>query len=606
MDRNGTMIEPYLMAILASRIGNISKQMNNIMIRSARSSVLALGRDCSTAICDGKGDVLVFPTGFPSHTGAASLVGRSLLEIHGDQLKAGDAYLHNSPYHGNSHPADYTILVPVMYDGKCIFICFCKGHQADIGNSQPTTYSAKAKDVYEEGAIIWPGVRVQKDYKDVQDIIRIAKMRIRVPNVWYGDYLAMLGAARIGERELTKLIEKYGKDTIGLFIKQWHEYGKQRMIHEIKKLPAGSSSYETTHDPLPGILPDGVTVKVNVKADPNKGIVECDFMENEDSKPCGLNMCEATLTSAARYAVLCRICAPDLPHCEGALSRIIVKMRKGSIVGKAQHPFSSSVATTNVADRAFTAVLCAFNQITDRLSMAEPHYDQGVSLSVISGKDSRYGNKSYITQMVMGYSGGGGINGHDGYLHMSGSGGGMWISNPIEMMESKYPVLFLEQEILLDGIGSGKWDGSPAVKTIIRTMADPVTFMYVADGHFYPSKGAEGGYNGVPAQAMLFETKDGIETKFIKSLPTFPDPINVEPGKAIGGIYSSGGGFGDPLERDPMLVRHRVNEGWISVQKAADAYGVVLKTVSEGYAVDRDETEKCRRKLQSHRNRIGE
>ena len=126
------------------------------------------------------------------HVGGSTLVGRSLLEIHGDDLRPGDAYLHNSPYHGNTHAADHTIIVPVFWDGELFFMAVCRGHQADIGNSIPSTYHAKAKDVYEEGALIFPCVRIQREYRDVNDIIRICRMRIRVPDVWYGDYLAML------------------------------------------------------------------------------------------------------------------------------------------------------------------------------------------------------------------------------------------------------------------------------------------------------------------------------------------------------------------------------------------------------------------------------
>lgn len=391
MNDSWEKIEPYLMALLASRVGSISVQMNNIMIKSARSSVLALARDCSTAILDANGEVLAFPAGFPVHVGGTSLAGKALLEMKGDQLKPGDAYLLNSPYHGNTHPADHTILVPVFYEEELLFICVCRGHQADVGNSIPTTYHSTAQDVYEEGALIFPCVKVQNDYTDVEDIINMCKMRIRVPDVWYGDYLAMIGAARIAEKELLSVIEKYDPKTIKLFCTAWHEYGRQRMIEEIRKFPAGEATYETTHDPIPGVLPNGVNVSVKVSVNPDEGWIECDYTDNQDSLPCGLNVSEATLTSAARTAVLNRMVAKDLPHCEGALSRIRVKMREGSVVGRSKHPYSSSVATTNVNDRALVAVQCAFNEITDEFGMAEPKYDMGPALSVISGNDSSRG-----------------------------------------------------------------------------------------------------------------------------------------------------------------------------------------------------------------------
>jgi N-methylhydantoinase B/oxoprolinase/acetone carboxylase alpha subunit len=121
-------------------------------------------------------------------------------------LKRGDAFLHNSPYHGNSHAADHTILVPVV-DDECVhrFTVLTKAHQADCGNALPTTYMGAAVDVYAEGALIFPAVKVQEDYKDIDDIVRMCEVRIRVPGQWKGDFLAMVGSARIGEREVLAL-----------------------------------------------------------------------------------------------------------------------------------------------------------------------------------------------------------------------------------------------------------------------------------------------------------------------------------------------------------------------------------------------------------------
>lgn len=588
-------IDHYLMSLLASRIANISVQMSNALIKSSRSSVLALARDCSTAICESDGGVLAFPVGFPVHVGCSSLAARSLLEFHGDDLRPGDAYLHNSPYHGNTHPADHIIMAPVFYEDELIFITYVLGHQADIGNSIPTTYHPWAKDVYQEGAIIFPCVRIQRDYKDVDDIIRMCKLRIRVPEVWYGDYLAMIGATRIGERECAKLIKKYGKETIKVFCSQWQKYGERRMKEEIKKIPAGTASYETRHDPIPNIIPNGVNVRVKIAVDPEKGRITCDFRDNEDSLPCGLNLSEATLTSAARSGVLRRLCVSmsDFPVCEGALSRIRVLMRDGSVVGKAKHPYSSSVATTNVHDRAEVAVTCAFNQLTDRMGMAEPHYDLGVNNAVISGTDSRYGGRHFETEILSGFSGGPGVNGHDGFLHYGVSDGGLTIWNSIEMIERSYPILYIQQEILKDHIGSGEWDAAPDVKLVIAAMSDPVTFIYIADGHDNPAKGAKNGFDGVPAQAFLARIKNGLELEILEELPTIHH-ITLQPGEAIIGIDSSGGGYGDPLERDPKLVRHRVREGWISLGKARDVYGVVLDTDPELFAVDWRKTKKLR------------
>ena len=108
--------------------------------------------------------------------------------------------------------------MPVFIDGEHLFTTVAKCHMADIGNSIPSSYFARALDVYEEGALVFPGVRIQRDYKNEQDIIRMCRARIRVPDQWYGDALAALGSARIAERRLKELCAKYGKATIKAFI----------------------------------------------------------------------------------------------------------------------------------------------------------------------------------------------------------------------------------------------------------------------------------------------------------------------------------------------------------------------------------------------------
>ena len=244
-------IEPYLLSLLSSKIGSVSVQMLNTTVKSARSSVLALARDCSTAIFDNQGRMVAFPVGIPIHVGSASPGVRQLMAKYKDDFRPGDVILHNSPYHGNTHAADYTFFSPVFHNDELMFIVMVKAHLADIGNSIPTTYHAWARDVYEEGAIIFPHVRIQRDYNDIEDIIDICKMRIRVPETWYGDYLAAIGALRIGEVELNTLLKKYGNKKVHLFFDEWYHYGKNFMIDKIKEFPAGTAHYETTFDPFP-------------------------------------------------------------------------------------------------------------------------------------------------------------------------------------------------------------------------------------------------------------------------------------------------------------------------------------------------------------------
>jgi len=590
--------EPFLMALLSSKINSIARNMATILERSSRSSVMSVARDCSTAICGPDGDVIALPNGFIVHVANMSLVTRSLFKIHDVKtFRPGDAYLNNSPYHGNTHMADFTIIVPVFYEDEILFYCTVRGHQADIGNCQPTTYSVFAKDIYEEGGICFPCVKIQENYKDVNDIIRLAKMKIRVSDIWYGDYLAQIGAARIGERMLIDVVKKYGKEVVKTFCEERQKYGRMSTEKEIRKFPAGTWYNETKYDSIPGILDEGVTVRVKLTINPEKGRIICDFRDNADSVPCGINCCEATILSAGRGGVFNHM-SENIPLCEGSFSCVKVLMREGSVVGKAKYPFSSSLATTNVANRALIAVQGAFNKIGKyELAMADGAFELPPSMGVISGFDPRY-SRNYVTEVISGTSGGGAVYGYDGLLPHCISNGGMLKWNPLEIIEQKYPVIYYKQEIITDSGGAGEWNGNPSTEVILASStSEPVNLTYACDGHENPPRGAFGGHDGIPAQVALHSLK---EAKIIKYLPT-THYCKIKTGQAIVSNICSGAGVGDPLDRDPEKVRHDVRGDFVSLEKARKIYGVVINTETELYSVDYEATEELRNNLKEKR-----
>ena len=219
------------LAILNKRFEAICRKMANTLFRTGRSGVLNTARDFSCCIVTADCDLLATAESLPIHVlSGPDLMAASMKEFH-PALRQGDAFLHNSPYHGCSHPADHTILVPVIDDdGRHRFTVLAKAHQADCGNSIATTYHGSARDVYEEGALIFPAVQVQRDYETIEDIVRMCRMRIRVPEQWWGDFLAMLGAARVGEREVMALADEVGWETLDRFAAEWFDYSERRMV----------------------------------------------------------------------------------------------------------------------------------------------------------------------------------------------------------------------------------------------------------------------------------------------------------------------------------------------------------------------------------------
>ena len=260
-------IDSVRLAVLSKRIESIAGKMQNTLLRTARSGVINNGRDSSCCILTADARLLAVGESLPIHVMVGSdMMAQSMMDFH-PRLRRGDAFLHNSPYHGCSHAADLSVLVPVIDDGGVHrFTVLAKAHQADIGNSIPTTYHATARDVYEEGALIFAATKVQEKFEDIDDIIRMCMMRIRVPEQWRGDYLAGLGAARIGESNLLALGAEIGWDTLEAFVSAWFDYSEQRMIAGLGRLPSGRVTARSVHDPFPGTPPDGVPMDGTIVA----------------------------------------------------------------------------------------------------------------------------------------------------------------------------------------------------------------------------------------------------------------------------------------------------------------------------------------------------
>lgn len=573
------------MAVLNARFEGVVRKMANTLLRTGRSGVLNRARDFSCCIVTRDCELLTAADSLPIHVlSGPDLMARSMMDFHA-ALKRGDAFLHNSPYHGCSHAADHTILVPVIDDeGTHHFTVLAKAHQADIGNASPTTYNGAAADIYEEGALIFPATKVQEDYQSIEDIVRMCEMRIRVPEQWRGDFLAMVGAARIGERELLKLALEYGWEALHLFAEKWFDYSETCMHAALRKLPEKNITRSSTHDRLPGIVEQEITINAGVSTMPGQGKVMIDLRDNIDCLPCGLNVSEACVRTAAMIGLFNSI-GGDIPKNAGSFRRIEILLRENSIVGIPKHPYSCSAATTNVADRIANAVQGAFAEIADGYGMAEIGANLPPCRGVFSGRDPRTGN-DFVNQIFLGSSGGGATAGADCWLHYSHAGnGGMGFLDSVELAELYQPVKVHTRKLLQDTEGAGRRRGAASKLVEVAGAGGPVRVAFVTDGMDNPARGVRGGGGGGAAsQYLLKEDRERID------LPACM-VLQLEPGQRLFSVTCGGGGYGPAAERDVGLVEKDMNEGWISKRRAGEVYGVVFKRNGE---VDAAKTRKRR------------
>lgn len=583
--------DPYVTAIIANRIDGIVREMTHTLLRAARSAVINSARDFSCSIVTAENELLAAAEGLPVHIFGSHMQSKAMTDFHAGDIREGDAYLHNDPYTGGTHAADHTILVPVFFEGEHLFTTVAKAHQADAGNAVPSTYAAGARDQYEEGALIFPAVRLQREFKMNEDIIRMCRSRIRVPGQFYGDLLAEIGSARVGERRLKELCEKYGKEQIKSFIRGWLDYSEERMLRTIRRLPAATLTSTGAHDPVEG-LPEGIPVTVTIKINPEDGMIDLDLTDNVDNVDCGLNQSEATATASSIAGVFNSIDA-SVPCNSGSFRRIRVLLRDGAVVGRPKFPHSCSVATTNISDRVVNVVQSAFAGIGDGWGLAEGGVGMGAGMAVCSGDDENNADGSYVNQLIIGTAGGPGAPTADGWpTYALPNAAGLMYRDSVEIDELKHPMEFKYLRMVPGTAGAGEFRSAPAMELSYGPLKKPMEVLWPCDGVMYAAKGVRGGQDGALAKHFKIDAA-GRST----ALPGIA-AVTLTKGEYVQGVSSTGGGYGDPLLRDPGRALNDVLEGYETIDRARDIYGVVLtgdigddslRVDSEATAVRREE-----------------
>ena len=592
VNHKSAKLSPMLLAVLANRFDGVVREMTNTMLKTGRSAVINSARDFSCGITTASNELFATAEGLPAHTYGLNLQSEAMCKYHRD-IKEGDAYLHNDPYSGNSHPADHTIIVPVFWENEHLFNVCAKAHQADIGNSIPSTYHASAKDIYEEGALIFPAVRVQRDHITNDDIIRMCQRRIRVPDFWYGDFLSMLGSARTGENRIHDIFKKYGRETVKQFVSEWFDYSERRMKQAISVLPEATIERESFHYPMPPLLPDGIPVRVKLSVMPDKGEIEIDLTSNIDNMDNGLNLSEACSISNAVAGVY--NCLPaDIPRNGGSYRCIKMKMREGAAIGIPKFPHSCSVATTNVSERLLNNVQAAMAELGDGYGLAEGGLGMGAGFSVISGKDARHNDHPYVNQLFFGENGGPASPDCDGWVTYGiPVVAGLMYRDSIEIDELSYPIHVKEVRLTQDEEGAGYNRGAPGVLLTYGPSENPMTVVFAADAQVNPAKGVRGGQDGNPGEMHVIDPL-GNETQ----APSVGELV-LNKGMWLRGKDTSGGGYGCPLKRETIRVLHDVLEGYVSIDRAKHVYGVVFdgSVEEEDLQVNTEKTHELRNSM---------
>lgn len=587
--------DPMTFAVIKARIDGIVDEMADVLQLTSRNAILNVSKDFSCVILSYDCKLLTLVNSLPIHliTMGSPLI--AVVECFGDDIHPGDCFVNNAPYYGNAHIGDWTMYAPVFYEGELICWAGAKCHLIDTGAHIPTNLDPLAKDVYEEG-IHFPPLRIAKDHKEIPEIIRFIKANFRYPEQWHGDFLAQIGSLWKGEEGITKLCKKYGADVMKQFQDELIDYGDRRMTQEIQKLPKGTWCIEALSEKIEPMCPEGLLLKMKMSIDPDKAVITFDLTEMPDQLPWGLNLSEATSRGACIQGSMPSL-DPTLPRNDGVFHHFNLVLREGAVAGIPKFPVGTSCATVCLCDEVSNMALNLWEQVEPGRGHAG-NGEINASISISSVNDFRRDNAPCGHAYYIAVSGGGASKGCDGWPNfLANCVMGNQKIESVELNELKVPDIIWEWGIRTDSGGAGRWRGAPGFYHRIQPRHQTITLAPFATGHTSIPQGVAGGKAGSLADHWIEKHATREKTQQLKNVGMF----YIKEDEDWVAFSNGGGGYGDPLERDPKAVREDARNYIISLKAARDEYGVVLRTETELYDVDYKATEKLRAQLKKER-----
>ncbi|BAQ50025.1 hydantoinase B/oxoprolinase family protein [Methylobacterium aquaticum] len=583
-------LDPVTFEVLKNAFITSVDQMGEQILRTCYSFVI-YNRDFSSALHDvhghsaaqGNQDIAV-------HVGTLHFTCQDVMRAFAGDMHPGDVYAINDPYAGGTHFCDVRLIRPIFADGKIIAFSQSNGHWSDVGGSVPGSFDVTARDMFREGLRITP-VRLFSKGRFCADVACLIAANTRDPASIIGDIQAQAEATQVCEREILRLVAKYGRETVETGLAAVQDYVERAVRQRLAALPDGE--WETVdfvdRDPSgpEGMIP--IRIKMTIRGD----TVTYDFTGSHPTIGSIYNSAFGATFSAVAAGM--KTFFPDLPLNSGFYRAFSIVAPEGSIVD-AKWP----VAVTGFL-MPFEKIMNAIYEMWSRI-MPERAIACAFNLEYLltGGRDGRRAEKPIYMFYDWLPGGWGGRNGRDGSNVTTACFGTGLMSQPVEGQERANPILTTEYEILTDSAGPGRWRGGAGVrKTSVMLEAEGSVISYICDRERAVVWGIEGGLPSMPHGLSL--TRAGQEPEWLGSV--FSD-VPIGPGDTFSRPTAGGGGFGDPLERDPAKVVEDVADDYVSVERAAKDYGVVIRVIDAElchYEVDVSATEALRAEIRGQR-----
>jgi N-methylhydantoinase B len=579
-------VDPVTVELVQGAMETIAYEMATHVSLTATTPILNQSNERNATILDASGALAALSVGIPQFMLSSTLPVRFALDFFGrDGLYDGDVLVANDPYHGGGHLPDYNVFAPVFHEGELVLIASIQCHHADTGGGMPGGYNADAADIWAEG-VRFPTLKLYERGVERRDLIYMMQVNNRTPT-FIGDIRAQIGAAQLGVRRLKEVLATHGTESVRDSVDAMIVHAARRFREEVRQWRDGvyESDVYVDHDPK-GNRDIHLHCAVTVRGDRLK----IDFTGSDD-RPHIQAYSSFGNTRGYVVAQLASMMDPTIPKNEGFFNAIELVVPEGSCLNP---PPGKSVAagTHHPGTEVGEAIAKALEAVIPERTCPQV-YKIGMP-TVIYGTDPRTGLLFIDNSADTIAAHCSAVFGRDGWGSMNVSFGNL-IRATAEINESIYPQRQLARDCITDSGGPGEFRGGCGTLYRKQLLVPADVYTYVV-GRRYPMPGIAGGKPGAPNRLELKVGGKAEEAGGTTSL------VRHEAGEAIAYHYGGGGGWGDPLDRDPAKVLEDVLDEYVSIASARDDYGVVITGSLEALdvVVDADATALLRASKRAH------
>lgn len=577
-------VDPITLEVVSEGLMAIVREMRANIIRASYSSVIYEMDDFSCALFGPDGQLVAQWWDHPGHVLPLPWGVRCAFDDFKDDIHPGDVLLLNDPYRGGTHLNDVTVIFPVFDEaGRLMIFPAVRAHWVDVGGMVPGSYSGLSTNIYQEGVRI-PPIKIRERGVPNRAAMTLLMANMRVPVEREGDLEASIGACRIAESRIRKLVGKYGAKTVTDCVSLHLDRTERRLRERILGLPDGEYVYEDYLEFYNDGRLDPVLARLKLTIQGDQVIA--DFTGSNAQVPGVVNNSLA-VAGAGVFVALKSTLDPGGAVNEGAFRPITLKAPGGTIFNVALD--APAGAHGEVRKRAVSVALGALAQIIpDKVSgdLCGSSFP-----NAIGGWNPRR-NRQYVYYEAPA-GGNGGLSDADGAsAFVNVDFGNLPSIHNVESIENEMPLLVESCELRQDGGGAGQFRGGVGMVRRIRILGDEAQYSVLSDRGVIPPWGILGAGAGLPYHLSI--ERDGATMEFDTPGKVTGHPVRQ--GDVVVMRSSGGGGYGNPTTRDPRLVAEDVTHGIVSVEAARDSYGVILSAAGD---VDEAATSRQRVRLGS-------